>query len=517
MYTTFFGLKENPFNLTPDPRYLYLSRYHREALDHLLYGINERKGFIAITGGVGTGKTTLCRALLNRLDQHTRSALIFSSFLSDLELLQSINQEFGIAKGAGGQTKKECLDALNRFLLETFRNGGNALLLIDEAQNLTPNLLEQIRMLSNLETEKEKLIQIVLVGQSELKTLLASPSLRQLNDRITVRYNLRPLDANDIRGYVEHRLSIAGGGGAVRFTDGAFKKMYGFSAGNPRRINALCDRSLLIAYSEENHTVTRSIIAKAVTDLYGESDTRPAAKIRPRARRVMMRILFLLLIAAVGFAAWTFRGRLSNLPGPDAFICETDVPHSSAKTLLLDRKASMAGLLELFFSHSERNGDSRDQENIRLASLPVKPEYFPLLKKPFRVTVPSSGDTGSIGNQYLLLQETTTDGALALDSSGNLQPVDRKFILKNWGGEVSWVYPEGNGVPLKTGMSSEKVRTVQETLILLGYLMKPTGHYDPQTAEKVKEFQGDFGLTADGVCGPQTLALLYQMGEEIEN
>ena len=147
MYTTFFGLKENPFNLTPDPRYLYLSRYHREALDHLLYGINERKGFIAITGGVGTGKTTLCRALLNRLDQTTKSALIFSSFVSDLELLRAINQEFGIGEGSGEETKKECIDVLNRFLLETFRKGGNALLLIDEAQNLTHDLLEQIRMM----------------------------------------------------------------------------------------------------------------------------------------------------------------------------------------------------------------------------------------------------------------------------------------------------------------------------------------------------------------------------------
>jgi len=200
MYTAFFGFKENPFNLTPDPRYLYLSRYHREALDHLLYGINERRGFIAITGGIGTGKTTLCRALLDHIDENTKSALIFSSFISDMEILETINHEFDIEMEPGAETKKDYIDALNQFLLDNFSKGGNALLLIDEAQNLSHTVLEQIRMLSNLETEKDKLIQIVLVGQSELKEVLAAPSLRQLNERITVRYNLKPLDPADLRG-----------------------------------------------------------------------------------------------------------------------------------------------------------------------------------------------------------------------------------------------------------------------------------------------------------------------------
>ena len=514
MYTTFFGLKENPFNLTPDPRYLYLSRYHREALDHLLYGINERKGFIAITGGVGTGKTTLCRALLNRLDQTTKSALIFSSFVSDLELLRAINQEFGIGEGSGEETKKECIDVLNRFLLETFRKGGNALLLIDEAQNLTHGLLEQIRMLSNLETEKEKLIQIVLVGQSELKTLLASPSLRQLNDRITVRYNLRPLDANDIRGYVEHRLSIAGGAGAVRFTDGAFKKIFTYSAGNPRRINAVSDRALLIAYSAEKHTVTNSIIAKAVTDLFGESEMAPTKRNRPLRRKLSLAVLIVFLFAAVGMAAWNFREPLSGVLRYRSSSFGPDSPHPVADALMLDRKASLAGLLEIFFSNSERNGDSGDQANIRLASVHMAPEYFPMLKKPFRVTITPRRGEVPIRDRYLLIQEVKPDGALALDIEGKLIPVTREFILEHWGGEVSWVYPEGTGNPLKMGMSSAKVRSIQEKLIQLGYLMKITGEYDKQTSEEVKRFQEDFGLTADGVCGPQTMALLYQMWDE---
>ena len=211
MYASFFGLKENPFNLTPDPRYLFLSPHHKEALDHLLYGINERKGFITVIGGVGTGKTTLCRALLGHLDATTKSALIFNAFISDMELLKTINEEFDIAMDPRADTKKAYIDALNDFLLDTFRRGGNAVLLIDEAQNLSHAVLEQIRMLSNLETEKEKLIQIVLVGQSELRDMLAAPSLRQLYERIMVRYDLKPLDSKDIRGYIEHRLVVAGG------------------------------------------------------------------------------------------------------------------------------------------------------------------------------------------------------------------------------------------------------------------------------------------------------------------
>ena len=215
MYASYFGLTENPFSLTPDPRYLFLSRHHKEALDHLLYGINRRKGFIAIIGGVGTGKTTLCRALLSQLDASTKGALIFNTAISDSELLETINQEFGIDMKGTTRTKKEQVELLNSFLLDNFRQGGNAVLVIDEAQNLSPVVLEQIRMLSNLETDKEKLIQIVVVGQSALGRLLATPALRQLNERISVRYQLKSLDRQDTKDYVEHRLIVAGGQGNV--------------------------------------------------------------------------------------------------------------------------------------------------------------------------------------------------------------------------------------------------------------------------------------------------------------
>ncbi|MBM4312716.1 MAG: hypothetical protein FJ122_02215 [Deltaproteobacteria bacterium] len=267
MYEAYFGLRENPFTLSPDPRYLYLSPQHEEAINCLVYGIAERKGFMVVTGGIGTGKTMLCRTLLAGLDGNTVSALIFNPALSDIELLKTINQEFGI-RLVGRGTKKRYLDALNTFLMSNFAAGKNAVLMIDEAQNLSHSVLEQIRMLSNLETVREKLIQIILLGQPELRRLLALPSLRQLNERITVRYDLKPLAREDIPGYIEHRMTKAGSGrGSSAFTAGSYDLIYRLSRGIPRRINAICDRALLIAYGRDLRTIERRLIRAAVRDI----------------------------------------------------------------------------------------------------------------------------------------------------------------------------------------------------------------------------------------------------------
>ena len=267
MYSSHFKLRENPFSLTPDPKYLFLSRQHREALNHLIYGIKEKKGFIVITGGIGTGKTTLSRALLSRMDASVETALIFNSYLSDMELLEVINQEFGIALAGVERTKRRYIDALNGFLTETYRAGKNAVVLIDEAQNLSRNVLEQIRMLSNLETETEKLLQIILVGQPELRDMLEQPSLRQLNERISVRYHLDELSKADVPDYVGHRLAVAGGTGHLKFADDAYGKICDYSKGNPRRINILCDRALLIAYAGNRLEIDRTVVKRAIQDL----------------------------------------------------------------------------------------------------------------------------------------------------------------------------------------------------------------------------------------------------------
>jgi general secretion pathway protein A len=267
MYASHFKLRENPFSLTPDPKYLFLSRQHREALNHLIYGIKEKKGFIVVTGGIGTGKTTLSRALLSGMDPSVETALIFNSYLSDMELLEVINQAFGIPLIGVDRTKRRYIDTLNAFLLANHGAGKNSVVLIDEAQNLSRNVLEQIRMLSNLETETEKLLQIVLVGQPELRELLAQPSLRQLNERIAVRYHLDALLEDDVPDYIVRRLTVAGNTGHLTFADDAFGPIYDFSRGNPRRINILCDRALLIAYAGNGLEIDRKIIKLAIKDL----------------------------------------------------------------------------------------------------------------------------------------------------------------------------------------------------------------------------------------------------------
>jgi general secretion pathway protein A len=303
MYETYFGLKENPFTLSPDPRYLYLSPQHREAMNCLIYGIGEKKGFMVVTGGIGTGKTTLCRALLAGLDGTVATALIFNPAISDIELLRTINQEFGI-RLVGRGTKKRYLDALNSFLMKNFAAGRNAVLMIDEAQNLSHSVLEQIRMLSNLETVREKLIQIILLGQPELRRLLTLPSIRQLNERITVRYDLKPLAREDVRRYIEHRLVTAGGEANGLFTPGGYALIYGLSRGVPRRINAICDRALLIAYGRDLRTIDRRLVRAAVRDIGPGYLTETDIRRRAVLTFLVVLLAVLLILAALTIGFW---------------------------------------------------------------------------------------------------------------------------------------------------------------------------------------------------------------------
>ncbi|MCX5686036.1 MAG: XrtA-associated ATPase [Candidatus Omnitrophica bacterium] len=267
MYREFFGLKEKPFNVTSDPNFLFLSRVHKEAFSHLLYGIKERKGFLEITGEIGAGKTTLCRAILNQLDARTKSAFIFNSNLPELQLLQSIIEDYGLS--VERKNKGSMLRQLNGFLLEELSRGNNVILIIDEAQNLKPSIMEEIRLLSNLETDKEKLFQIVLVGQPELKAKINSPNLKQLKQRIAVKFHITPMDEDEIGKYIYHRLSVAGSSGEILFSDGAIDAIYKFSGGIPRLINMVCDKSLLAAYVVETRVVGLSIVEKSVKELEG--------------------------------------------------------------------------------------------------------------------------------------------------------------------------------------------------------------------------------------------------------
>ncbi len=331
MYLDFFVLQEKPFSLTPDPRFLFLSDSHRQALDHMVYGIQEREGFILVAGDIGTGKTTICRELLERLDDNVATALILNPLLSEQELLEAIVEDFALGKqpaaaagnagekssrklfdsldeetqnalelnplmpgervlrnildkvqqpsSAGRLTKKELIDRLNRFLLELVEQGGNAVLIIDEAQNLSPEVLEQVRILSNLETTKQKLLQIVLVGQLELKHKLESPALRQLNQRITIRYQLNPLTFEETKRYIEHRLFVAGSNSSVTFDEGAYEQIFDYSRGVPRLVNLICERCLLAGFVDQVRRLDADMVLRCRESLEGNIEPRPRPQI----------------------------------------------------------------------------------------------------------------------------------------------------------------------------------------------------------------------------------------------
>ena len=268
MYLDFYSLKEKPFSVTADPNFLYLSKRHQEAISHMQYGIQERMGFLEITGDIGTGKTTICKALLNTLDEHTKTAFILNSNLSEIQLLQAIVEDFGIQ--LKNKNKITMLNELNRFLLEQLKLNNNTVLIVDEAQNLKPSLLEQIRLLSNLETEKEKLLQIILVGQPELKEKLASRELAQLRQRISIRYHMLPLEKHEVSAYISHRLKVAGGSnGRNFFNEHAVNEIFKYSRGVPRLINIICDKTLLAGFVLEKKTVDAGMVKKCAREIEG--------------------------------------------------------------------------------------------------------------------------------------------------------------------------------------------------------------------------------------------------------
>jgi general secretion pathway protein A len=268
MYEAYYGLQEKPFGITPDPRYLYLSRTHQDAFAHLLYGLRNRVGFIAVTGEVGAGKTTVLRAFCSQFDEAAyRLALIFNPRLTPIGLLQSINTEFGLY--GRSRSLAALVRELNGFLLEENRSGRTPVLIIDEAQNLAAEVLEQIRLLSNLETERDKLIQIILVGQPELAELLARPGLRQLSQRIVVRCRLEALDRAETGAYILHRLRVAGRADGTLFTAAALQEVHRHTQGLPRLINLVCDRALLIGYAEGRGQVCRREVRRAAREIAG--------------------------------------------------------------------------------------------------------------------------------------------------------------------------------------------------------------------------------------------------------
>ena len=319
MYESYYGLAEKPFSLTPDPKFLYRSPSHANAFELLQYAIRRREGFVVVTGDIGTGKTTLCRALLEDIDRNTFTALVLNPFMSEEDLLKRILQDFGVISRDDvkrGQlanvTKQELIDTLYEFLLGLIPLKASAVLIIDEAQNLPMSVLEQIRILSNLETDKEKLLQIIMVGQLNLVPLLRAPEMRQLDQRVSIRYQLDPLDREGVASYIAHRLTIAGGTGAVRFSTKAVELIHRLSGGIPRLINLICDRALLAGFAERSNRISNEMVSEAAESLDVQQPVSPSRKLNWNwfARRAQLvtgtAVVLLACAMAVGVTAFLY-------------------------------------------------------------------------------------------------------------------------------------------------------------------------------------------------------------------
>jgi general secretion pathway protein A len=318
MYEQYYGLTEPPFSLTPDPKYFYRSEAHNRAFELLQYGIQRREGFMILYGDIGTGKTTLCRAVLDAIDKNTCTALLLNPFLSETDLIKAILQDFGISskKMPASASKQDLINTLNAFLLSTLEQGGHAVVLIDEAQNIPLPTLEQIRILSNLETNKEKLLQIVLVGQLNLIDVLSRPELKQLFQRVSIKCELSPLSRDEVGDYVRHRLSVAGGvGGRVSFSSEGITELYEYSGGVPRLINLLADRSLLAGMALNSNKIERQAVQEAAKTLQITKPSSLKKVLTPSAtqsdslKRAAVVLGLSILLAVVFVALWNgFRG-----------------------------------------------------------------------------------------------------------------------------------------------------------------------------------------------------------------
>ncbi len=307
MYKEYFGLKEPPFSIAPDPHYLYMSDNHREALAHLLYGINSDNGFVLLTGDVGTGKTTVCRCLLAQLPENSNIAFILNPKVTVDELLATICDELGIVYPPGNISNKVFIDSINAYLINANKKGRRTVLIVEEAQNLRPEVLEQIRLLTNLETNERKLLQIIMVGQPELNELLSRPELRQLKQRITARYHLGPLTKQELSAYVLHRLSVAGVNRKL-FPSRTIDRLFQLSGGIPRMINLLCDRTLLGTYVQGKSMVDLPTLNKAAREVFGEPGDR-----RQMKKKFSWAIISLLLIVCGTALATTYFSHKSKL------------------------------------------------------------------------------------------------------------------------------------------------------------------------------------------------------------
>ncbi|PLX80874.1 MAG: AAA family ATPase [Desulfuromonas sp.] len=543
MYTEYFGLKEKPFAITPNPAFLFLSKNHKDAFAHLLYGIQQRVGFIELTGEVGTGKTTVLRTLLNQLDtEDYRLAFIFNPSLSALELLQSINREFGLS--AESTSAADLHAELNRFLLEENRAGRTVVLVIDEAQNLRPEVLEQIRLLSNLETETDKLIQILLVGQPELAAMLEAPNLRQLSQRITVRYRLGPMDASDTGTYIRHRLDIAGYKGGELFSPRAVKRIYRYSGGFPRLINVICDRSLLIGYSEKQRSVAGAMVSRAEREM---KRTIPRQVNSTAWHYPAGAILLILLLVLAG---WNLFGHSNeSTPAEPRDVAIVNVPAASASVpdrvqvregatvsdkrldrvrAWLEQKTEAESFQTALRQVTDawevdpatplpENGRDAGflerwaaEQGLQLTVFKGRLEGFLRYEVPgiAECLIPGTSDQG-----FLAMEKSSGGEILVQAGSDKPERMQLTTMQGFWSGRGYLLWKNHEKLPYisQRGVEGDSVSRLQQLLQKAGFKgLEVTGQFDDRTIRAVTDFQRAVGISQDGQVGPQTMMFLYR-------
>jgi general secretion pathway protein A len=536
VYAAHFGLTERPFSLAPDPRYLFLSDGHREALAHLVYGL-QGGGFVQLTGEVGTGKTTVCRALLDQLPAEVDVAMIFTPRLTAVELLAAVCTELHLDTPAGTTSVKLLVDALSRRLLDSHARGRRTVVIIDEAQNLSMEVLEELRLLTNIETTREKLLQVILIGQPELAELLQRPELRQLGQRVTARYHLRPFAFAETKAYVRHRLEVAGQRGEPIFTRAAVWTVHRRSGGVPRLINNICDRALLGAYAGGKRRVTAGIVRRAAAEVLGPGPGRYWAEAGVAAAIVAAVLVGATLLRpnSIQYVSdwWARRimptavamapTNVTTMPvaaTPTAAPAEGTPSTAPALAALLDTKTRERDLAfaRLFAVWGEDYGSRRGEAGCEFARRTglrclMKTGTWKVLRRldlPAMLTL-----TTSNGDRHWVTMTALHEDTATLDVGGEALTFPLTEIERLWDGAflALWRTPNLTTTDLRPGMSSRDVAWLRQQLASGGTTERTTV-YDEELKQRVVAFQRAHGLTPDGIVGDETLVRLTAMATD---
>lgn len=521
MYTHYFQLKQSPFSIAPDPRYLFMSERHREALAHLLYGVGSGGGFVLLTGEIGAGKTTVCRCFMEQIPENCQLAYIFNPKLSVEELLLSICEEFRIAVAPGVASVKGYVDAINAHLLASHAQGKNNVLIIDEAQNLSAAVLEQLRLLTNLETSERKLLQIILIGQPELRAMLARPELEQLAQRVIARYHLGSLTAEETASYVRHRLAVAGSTAQTPFAPRLMAQIHALSKGVPRRINLLCDRALLGAYVENQAQVTRQILRRAAEEVFAE-EGKPAAGRGLRWPHVAGGVLAGAVVTAA--LAWHFMPRAGMpVPAVTAPALAASMPAASAVVAVPapvsvpDRNAVLRQLAALWGEQLLAGDACQAGARAGLRCLHSRGGIAELrvLDTPAMLTLRDGQGAEQLALLTRLQGETATlmlDGKPQSLSLAQLAQRSDGSFTTFWRAPRSW----RDEVPL--GARGADVDWLAQRLAQQRSLPVPAANLplDAEMQGQLRAFQQSQNLRADGLAGPKTYIRLRQLGDNAE-